>query len=371
LAPGHPLRVAFLLDALRDDGASKMLASLASGLSNRGVRVDLMLRRLDTPYLPALAPTVKPVMLRSMHPLWCLPALVRYLRGARPTAMLLSDKIRTNVAALRSRRIARVHTRLVLRVSIALSQELAALAPPVRAHRAARWRRLLPRLDRVVAVSRGVAADVAGLGGMPVKQIAVAPNPVITPEIDALSRAPAPHPWLARGDAPVIMGVGRLHPQKDFASLIRAFAAVHHARPCRLIILGEGEERARLEALANRLDVGPAVSLPGFVTNPYAYLARASVFVLSSAWEGSPNALAEALAVGTPVVATDCPSGPRELLAEGRYGPLVPVGDVDRLALAIAEVLDAPIDPGVLRGAVCHLTLEGSVDKYLHLLGLA
>ena len=188
-----------------------------------------------------------------------------------------------------------------------------------------------PPVERVVRVE-GVLADTARLTGLPHEAAAGDPQPVVTPRLGEL----AAQRWSTRGlpttPVPLVLGARRLTEQKDFPTLVRAFAKLRRERPARLVILGEGRHRARLEALAAELGVAADVALPGFTPNPYAWMARADLFVLSSAWEGSPNVLTEALALGTPSVATDCPSGPREVLDGGRYGPLVPVGDAERWA---------------------------------------
>jgi glycosyltransferase involved in cell wall biosynthesis len=163
--------------------------------------------------------------------------------------------------------------------------------------------------------------------------------------------------------------VGRLQEQKDFPTLIRAFALVRQVRPCRLVILGDGSGRAGLLALVGSLGLAKEVDLPGFQTNPYPFLGRAALFALSSAWEGSPNALTEAMALGTPVVSTDCPSGPWELLDGGRFGALVPVGDAPALAAAMASTLDKHLPPEILKAAVSEYTQETSARHYLDALG--
>jgi glycosyltransferase involved in cell wall biosynthesis len=169
----------------------------------------------------------------------------------------------------------------------------------------------------------------------------------------------------------VVLGAGRLHPQKDFPTLLRAFARVRAQRPARLVVLGSGKRAARraaLLALAGRLGVGADVDLPGFAENPYAYMARAAVFALSSAWEGLPTALIEAMACGCPVVSTDCPSGPAEILEGGRYGELVPVGDDAALAAALLRALDAPPARAALRARAAQFSLEAAVERYLPVL---
>jgi glycosyltransferase involved in cell wall biosynthesis len=231
----------------------------------------------------------------------------------------------------------------------------------------ARW--LYPKAYKVVAVSQGVAADTARFYRLPLDKVEFIYNPVVTPELISLSMQPVEHPWFSPGEPSVILGVGRLTRQKDFSTLLRAFALVRRERPMRLVIVGDGEERARLCALAHQLGIDEDVLLAGFDANPYRYMRRASVFVLSSRWEGLPSVLIEAIACGTPVVSTDCPSGPREILEDGKWGKLVPVGDPDKLAEAIIDTLDNPpaYDPAV---RAADFSVERAVEGYLNALGL-
>jgi glycosyltransferase involved in cell wall biosynthesis len=231
-------------------------------------------------------------------------------------------------------------------------------------------RRVFRQADGIIAVSRDLAADVANITGIPVHTIQVAHNPVVTPEMFELARAPLDHPWLAAGSPPLSVGIGRLGRVKNFDLLVRAFARVRREDPCRLMILGEGRERAALDRLARRLGVSDDFALPGFVHNPFAYLSRARLFALTSVAEGSPNALTEALALGVPVVSTDCRTGPREILQDGRYGTLVPVGDEEALAHAVRATLRHPLNPDYLRQAALPYTVEGSAREYAAILGL-
>jgi glycosyltransferase involved in cell wall biosynthesis len=176
------------------------------------------------------------------------------------------------------------------------------------------------------------------------------------------------HPWFAAGAPPVILSVGRLSPEKEFGTVIRAIAQLAPQRPVRLMILGEGQERPALEALIDELGVRDRVLLPGFDSNPYAYMSRAAVLVLSSRWEGSPNVLVEAMACGTPVVATNCRSGPAELLEDGRLGPLVPVGDHSAMAAAIERMLDAPVPRDELKRRANMFSVEAAAQAYLRVL---
>jgi glycosyltransferase involved in cell wall biosynthesis len=200
-------------------------------------------------------------------------------------------------------------------------------------------RRSYPRADGIAAVSAGVADDLAGVLGLPRHRVQVINNPVIVPELSTMMEQPCEHPWFVGDHPPVLLAVGRLSPQKDFECLLRAFATVRAETDARLMILGEGPERARLESLVTELGLTGDVELPGWVGNPYPYMARSDLFVLSSRWEGLPTVLIEALFCGLRIVATDCPSGPQEILDGGRYGALVPVGDHAALAAAIIASL--------------------------------
>lgn len=362
-----PAPIAVFLSFSGSGGVERMVMNLVRGFVELGRRVELVVMRAEGPHLAGLPAEARLVRLGVRHSLLAPPVLARYLRQTRPRA-LLAAKDRAGRAAVLARALAGTDTRIVLRLGTNLSTAMAG-RPAI-----ARWlrywpiRRLYPRVDQIVAVSQGVAEDTAQIARLPAERIRVIRNPVITRELAMLAAAPCPHPWLEPGQPPVILGMGRLQRQKDFPTLIRAFTQVRRERPCRLLILGEGSGRARLEALVSALGIAADVDLPGFQTNPYAYLARAALFVLSSAWEGSPNALTEALALGTPVVSTDCPSGPRELLDGGRFGPLVPVGEVAGLAKAIAATLDEHLPPAVLQAAVAEYSQAESAGRYLELL---
>jgi glycosyltransferase involved in cell wall biosynthesis len=351
-------------------GVERMLVNLIGGFLDLGQPVDLVLLRASGPHLARLPTEVNRIRLGTDHSLLAAPVLARYLRRRRPAA-LLAAKDRAGRAAVLARTLAGTDTRLVMRLGTHLSAAMAEKTALERWLRYAPIRRLYPRIDRIVAVSDGVAEDTVRIARIPRERISVIRNPVITPQLDRLAAAPCAHPWLAPDQPPVILGAGRLQRQKDFPTLIRAFARLPRAGGCRLGILGEGGGRAKLEALIGELDLTDRVALLGFQDNPYAWLARARLFVLSSAWEGSPNVLTEAMALGIPVVSTDCPSGPSELLDSGRLGPLVPVGDVEALAAAMQRTLEHPLAPEILRSAVAEYEQRRSAERYLEVLGLA
>ncbi len=361
----RPERLALFLPDLTGGGAERVMVNLARGLVHRGRAVDLVLVRAAGPLLPEVPPGVRVVELGSRSVLASLPALVRYLRRERPRA-LLSTLNTANVVAVWAGLIARSPARIVVRQSNTLSRTRAATRGA---------RRLIPFLvrhsyrwaDEIVAVSEGVARDLVRAARLHGGRIRVTPNPVVTPELLALAHEPPGHPWFGAGEPPVVLGVGRLTRQKDFGTLIRAFARVRSRRGARLVILGEGEERRELEALVRALGLEDDVALPGFVPNPFAYMARAAVFVLSSAWEGLPAVVIQALAVGVPVIATDCESGPREILGDGRLGLLVPVGDEAAIERGILDLLGRP-GPPVPREAWHRFTHEHAVTEYLRIL---
>jgi glycosyltransferase involved in cell wall biosynthesis len=360
------LKIALFLPSLRGGGAERVMLNLAKGFAARGVKVDLVLAKAEGPYLAEVPPEVRVIDLKAPRVLASLPGLVRYLRRERPAA-LLSAMDHANVVALWARRFSGVSTRVVVSIhtttSLALqnSRQIKARLTPYLA------RCFYSDADAIVAVSKGVAEDLVRITGMPAARIHVIYNPVVTPEVFARAKEPVEHPWFDAGQPPVILGVGRLTKPKDFPTLMRAFALVRRERPARLMILGEGEERPRLEALIKELGLEDDVALPGFVDNPYAYMARAAVFVLSSAWEGLPTVLVEAMACGCPVVSTDCPSGPAEILEGGKYGPLVPVGDAVGLSHKILTVLNTRINQSEPESWI-RFSLDTATKKYSRVL---
>ena len=227
---------------------------------------------------------------------------------------------------------------------------------------------MLSSAERIVAVSTGVAEDLVRQVSRIAGRVRVVPNPVHHEDIAAMAVTAPDHPWFDDPDVPVILSAGRLVGQKDFATPIRAFAEVVKSRPARLAILGEGRERDALAALVRELGIGHAVGLPGFVVNPFAWMARARVFAVSSIDEGLSMVLIEAMACGTAVVSTDCPHGPREVLEDGKWEPLVPVGDPGALAAAILETLSDPLPPDLLAARSRAFSVEACFGRHVALM---
>lgn len=358
--------IAFFLPSVRGGGAQRVIVNLAQGITERGLPVDVVLATADGVFLDQLPPSVRVVDLGVRRLLRSIGPLTAYLRRERPR-VLVSSMSHANLVALWAARLAWRATPVVVTVHNTMSRSTPDQGGVAGEMSSRLLRTFYPWASKVVAVSHGAADDLARTSGLPRERVDVVYNPVITPAMLALARQPAGHPWLAPGEPPVILGVGRLTRQKDFPTLIRAFAEVRSRRAARLIILGEGEDRAELEALVRSLDLTDDVALPGFRDNAMAFMAGSALFVLSSAWEGLPTVLIEALAAGTRVVSTDCPSGPREILQGGRLGALVPVGDAAALARAMLETLEGSADR-IPPDALAPFTRDAAVDNYLRLI---
>lgn len=359
-------RLAIFLPSLAGGGAERAMLNLAHGIASRGYAVDLVLAQAVGPYLPEVGKSIRLVDLEASRVLTSLPVLVRYLRSARPTA-LLSALDYANVVALWARRLAGVQTLLAVNEQNTISRSAR--------HSVRRRQRMMPSLiaqfypwaDHVIGNSAGVTADLSQVTGIPHERIRTLYNPVITPELESKKQAPLDHAWFVPGQPSVIAAVGRLTIQKDFPTLIKAFGQVRETRDAKLLILGEGPDRVELESLVKRLGLDNDVSMPGFVANPYAYMARSALYVLSSRWEGLPTVLIEALYCGAPIVAADCPSGPREILAEGTHGKLVPVGDVAALASGLEAGLEGRI-PSPAQHSWRPFSVTAVADQYIELL---
>jgi glycosyltransferase involved in cell wall biosynthesis len=361
-------RIALFMPSFRGGGAERVMLTIATALADKGASVDVVVAQREGPYLSQVPAPVRVVDLRAGRVLAALPGLTRYLRRVRPQA-LLSALAHANVVAVWARALARVPVRLVVAEHTTPTLS-AAHAPRLRERMLPAFIRFSYRhADAVVAVSNGVAADLAAVTGLERDRILTIYNPIVTPRVEEGAEEPLRHPWFTPGAPPVVLGAGRLTAAKDFPTLLRAFAIVRASRPLRLLILGEGEERPALEALAAELGIEADCSFPGFTANPYAYMARAAVFVLSSRWEGLPTVLVEAMASGCAVVSTDCRNGPREILEDGRHGVLVPVGDPEALARGISATLDAPRRPSAAARAR-DFSLEAALLHYSRVLGI-
>lgn len=364
--------VALFAHSMECGGVERITLNMARYLTSHGYRIDLLLRIATGEFLSDVPPGVRVHELGGSY-FGTLYSLVKYLRRERPLN-LLSFMYPQNELALLANYLAGSHTRTLVSIRSMLSGQdhivqfrwpiLSRIHTPIVMFLC---RHTYARADIILAVSHGAAQDLATVTNIALSRIQVIYNPVIAPRLFALAEEPLQHPWFKDSHIPVILGVGRLHKIKNFALLIHAFALVYKQRVARLVILGTGPEERRLRDLVHALNLTDVVDMPGFVGNPYPFIRAATALVSTSHFEALPGVLIEALALGTPVVATDCPSGPREILREGRYGYLTPVGDSSALATAILRVLAGDIqqvDPTWLD----QFTEETAMARYLELL---
>lgn len=330
--------IAYFIRSMHGGGAEKATLHLLSEFAKRGLKVDLLVARAEGSYLKLIPPEINLIDLSTDQVFLSFPKLIRYLQWQRPKALIASLHYPAEMA-LWARELAKVPTKVIvieqntLSVEAKNSSQLSVRLSPLAA------RLSYPLADRVVAISKGVAVDLAKTICRPFDKIDIIHGAIITPNLFQQAQEPIDHPWFEAGEPPVVIALGRLHKQKDFPTLIHAFAKVRQTLLARLMILGVGPEEDNLKSLIHNLGIEKDVEMPGFFLNPYPYVARAGVFVLSSAWEGLSNILVETLALGTPIVSTDCPSGPSEVLNGGKYGLLVPVGDSDAMAQSLIKAL--------------------------------
>ena len=384
-------RLALFVDRLTQGGVQHSLVGLATAFVGRGFAVDFVVGDSRNWHDHALPDQVETFVLhsgsRARHlAIECserftaprqdwrhvreltlrwrsfIPGLTNYLRERRPDAML-SAKTLANLTAIIACRRADVGTRLVVSERSHLSESIRRSQKRWKERRLPKLiNALYPEADAIVAISRHVGDDLAETSGLDPSAVTTIQNGLLRSE--ALDLPADDHPWFS-DPSPVILAAGRFRRQKDFPMLIRAFAKVRARRPAKLMIIGEGEDRDSMETLIEELRVGDDVLLPGFKPNPFAFMKAADLFVMSSTHEGFGNVLVEALAAGCPVVSTECPAGPAEILDDGRFGRLVPVGDVDAMADAIEATLDHPPSPDQLRARAADFSIERTADRYL------
>lgn len=409
----HPIRprihIAFVITNLGDSGASRILLQTAEGLIGLGHRVDIVLLRPGIRHHPEIPAAARLVLSKSAsdaltaeaesrisasvcrwhtekvgkvllkdagrllqaldwHPL-SLPTA-----GMFKSALFVADYVRkeTPDCVLPALPNGNVVATLIVK---SLLNNLPIVIPVFhlvlenrRLRDRIRYSTLMANSDHIVAVSKGVRQSVSVKAGIPKERITTIYNPVVTPRLAELSREIPPHPWLIEDGPPVILSAGRFARVKDFPTLIRAFHKLSMVIPARLILLGEGGERNNLAALVRELDLEDRVSMPGWVDNPYTFMARASLFATSSRMEGLPTVLIEALACGCPCVSTDCPSGPAEILEGGRTGRLVPIGDVEALAEAMRLTIENPPPKTLLLKRAGCFSAENAVAMYEQLI---
>lgn len=363
-------RLAILLPDLRFGGAERVNIYLANEFAKRGIEVDIVLMQVCGELLPLLDSRVHLVDLKAARMRNLFTPLSKYLHAIRPAAILANMWPLTvaSIVAVRSAGLANSVRTVVVEHNnwTAQSKSDGYLLNLVRK---ASMRLVFPAAKARVGVSIGVARDLETYAGLAAGSVDHVYNPVTgLPERQASTAASPEIDRWRHGGHKKIIAVGILQAQKRFDRLLAAFSLIAENTDARLIVLGDGPERASLETHRAQLGLKDRVSLPGFVDNPAAFCAEADLFVLSSDHEGLPTVLLEALEQGTPVVSTDCPSGPREILVDGKYGDLVPVGDVAALAMAMKLALDRPHDHEALKRRAQDFSVDKAADAYLDLL---
>ncbi|GGK72696.1 glycosyltransferase [Haloarcula sebkhae] len=359
--------LAFFIPDLSLGGAEQVTVTIINGLAERGYDVELLLSRATGELQSELSPQVDvvefgPDTVTGLGVASHVPALVEYLDREQPAA-LFPHLAHVSVVCLAARRFVDAE------VPIFPTHHKAFRVQPDPSSKARVVRRLAERLypsaEQVVAVSGGVAESLAEHTPIDPDDVSVLYNPVDVETIRARAREPVDHPWIEDEDVPVVLFVGRHERQKDLETWLAAFEQVHVRNPqVRGVVAGKGSQTDKIRELAEQHGIEDALSLPGYVENPYRYMRQADVYLLSSRYEGLPTVMIEAFACGCPIVATDCPAGPREILADGEYGPLVPVGDANALARAVEETLENPVDSSVIEHRAGEFAPASIIDDY-------
>jgi len=361
-------RVAFHFATLAQGGVERMRIVLAEEFMKNNIDVDFVLCRAEGPLLASVPPGVRIINLNVRRSMNSLPGLIGYLKREAPDVMVASLP-HQNISSIIAKRLSGARTRVFVTFHNAMSEEGNAkngsfirLIPHV-------YKVLLPLADGVIAVSQGVARDLQERTGISKGMVEVLYNPAFPSNLVERAGEPVMDPVFDES-SPLLISVGRLHPQKGYDTLLAAFARARNLINCRLAICGEGAELGRLQQLAVELGVETYVNFLGFQENPLKYINRSSRFVMSSRYEGFGNVLVEALACGKPVISTNCNYGPSEIIDDPKYGILVPVDDIDSLSDAIVQSIKTEYDAEVLKKRAMEFSSELVAMKYLDVLGL-
>ena len=361
--------ISFFLPTLHGGGAERVVINLLKGLYEKdsNISLDLVLGSAEGPYLKQIPKQVRVINFCAGRVLKSAIPLMNYLQEVKPFA-LVSHMNHANVIAVVAKYLSQTETKLILVEHNTLSADKSKL---FRGRFVPFFMKLFyPHADQIIGVSQAVSRDLENKLNLPEGRVKSIYNPVVDTDLIDRANLPIEHSWFQKADYPVVLAAGRLTEQKDFATLIKAFALLRKNTKIRLVILGEGELRNDLEKLVRKLDITEDVDMPGFVDNPYQYMKNASVFVLSSEWEGFGNVLIEAMACGCPVVSTDCPNGPKEILASGEYGPLVPIENAQALSQAIVQVINNPLKKELLQYRASYFSVKRSTDNYCKAIGI-
>ena len=359
--------VTIYMPSLGGGGAEKSVIRLIGGFTKRGIKVTLVLATPHGNLHYEIPSQVNIITFNSNRSIYSVFKFARYIKKNNPQ-IIISFLSRGNRNALLAKLLTMNNTRLYVVEQNTISMGLKNSSFINRYLSLLSFKFLYYYADKIINVSKSASDDLSKLLPKNNNSVITIHNPIVDKSMISEEKDEPPHKWLKSKDIPVILGVGRFMEQKDFINLIRAFVLVKKHRSARLIILGEGEQRKIIEEEIRKHNLEDSVDLPGFVRDPFKYMRNASLFALSSKWEGLPTVLVEALACGCPVVSTNCPSGPMEILENGKYGELVPIQNSPALADAIIKTLSDPPSKELLRKRAMEFSIENSVDKYIKLL---
>lgn len=362
------LHIAIFLPSLAGGGAEKVFVNLANSFFEKGFEVDFVLGKSEGPFLSHLNKGIKLVNLNVKRMSFSLYGLSKYLRANHPD-VLISGLAIANLIAILAKKITRVKTKVIVSLHSVESLSLRISSYGKRQLMRFLYPRVINFADDIVAVSEGVVLDFSKNLGVPSKKIKIINNPIVDSKLFQMAEEEITEPWFSNNGLPKILAVGRLTASKDFHTLISAFAMVRKNIPSQLIILGEGEDRPNLVKLITNLGLQDEVCLPGFVKNPYKFMKKSNVFVVSSKHESFGNVLVEAMACGCQVISTDCPFGPREILEKGKWGRLFPVGDFNALVSVLIDTLSSNVVLDVTARAN-DFSFDRIMKQYFNLLDL-
>jgi glycosyltransferase involved in cell wall biosynthesis len=357
-------RIAIFLPSLDGGGAERVMVNLANEFSKQGYIVDLVLVQARGAYKRIVLSSVNVIDLNEKRVLSSLPALIKYLNKYSPE-VLLSTMTHANLVSVLAGMVSKQPTRVYVREANTLGVVLGRKKVFSKMLWSGLVKFLYKRASLIIAPSMGVARDLESHCSFPEGQVQVIYNPIVSSDLTNLMNEPVEHHWFNSKDERVILSVGRLTKQKDYPTLLQAFKQVVGSVNVRLVILGDGEEKRALQKLTEELCISDRVEFLGFVDNPFKFMRASDLFVLSSAWEGLPGVLIQAMACGCQVISTDCPSGPSEILNDGEYGTLVPVGNSQELASAICQSLSSGHSKYDTASRSLFFSVENSVRNYL------
>ena len=358
-------RISVFIPSLRGGGVERVVVNLANEFIKRGYSIELVLASYEGELVNALSSNIKVINFNRKRVIYCLPLLIKYYISMRPT-VLLSAMEHTNLVSIMAKILSRVPVKIVISVHTNID-----FAVVQRKNIFSKILLICIKIfyryaDEIISVTKKGIIDIKRAANIKKKHIHSIYNPILTDIFYEQLEIHLTCQWITSSAVPIILSAGRLDPVKDFITLIKAFAVVIESINCRLVIIGEGVERKKLESLIVKLGLEDSVLLPGFVNNPFSYMKYASVFVLSSLAEGFGNVLVEAMACKLPIISTDCPMGPREILTD--KGTLVPIENFEIMADQIRKVLSMPKIVNYPINRIMVFETDGIIDKYLSVL---